>query len=127
MTSIAEDAVGALRDGLGRGVLSFPLTAFDAGGGLDLEGYRAHVRAQLDAGPGALFACCGTGEFFSLAEDEFAALIAIAVEEAGGRCPVVAGVGYGWPQAVRFATAAQDAGADAGLLMPPYLVEAPQA
>jgi 5-dehydro-4-deoxyglucarate dehydratase len=40
---------------------------------------------------------------------------------------VVAGVGYGWPQAVRFASAARDAGADAGLLMPPYLVEAPQA
>jgi 5-dehydro-4-deoxyglucarate dehydratase len=84
------------------------------------------VRAQIDAGPGALFACCGTGEFFSLAEDEYAALVAVAVEEAAGRLPVIAGVGYGWPQAVRFASAASDAGADGGLLMPPYLVEAPQ-
>jgi 5-dehydro-4-deoxyglucarate dehydratase len=122
-----RDTGAALREGLTRGVLSFPLTAFDESGGLDVDGYRQHVRAQVDAGPGALFACCGTGEFFSLDEDEYAALIAIATEEARGRCPVVAGVGYGWPQAVRFASAAQDAGADAGLLMPPYLVEAPQA
>jgi 5-dehydro-4-deoxyglucarate dehydratase len=122
-----RDAGAALREGLTRGVLSFPLTAFDESGGLDLDGYRQHVRAQVDAGPGALFACCGTGEFFSLDEDEYAALIAVATEEARGRCPVVAGVGYGWPQAVRFASAAVDAGADAGLLMPPYLIEAPQA
>jgi 5-dehydro-4-deoxyglucarate dehydratase len=130
MRSVADhprEAVGALRDGLARGVLSFPLTAFDESGGLDLAGYREHVRAQVAAGPGALFACCGTGEFFSLAEDEYAALIAVAKDEAGGRCPVVAGVGYGWPLAVRFASVAQEAGADAGLLMPPYLVEAPQA
>jgi 5-dehydro-4-deoxyglucarate dehydratase len=121
------DAMRTLRANLDRGVLSFPLTSFDDSGGLDLEGYREHVRAQVEADPGALFACCGTGEFFSLAEDEYAAAIAVAKEEAAGRCPVVAGVGYGWPQAVRFATAAHEAGADAGLLMPPYLVEAPQA
>jgi 5-dehydro-4-deoxyglucarate dehydratase len=123
----SKDAVAALRDGLTRGVLSFPLTAFDESGAVDLDGYREHVRAQVDAGPGALFACCGTGEFFSLAEGEYATLIAVAKDEARGRCPVVAGVGYGWPLAVRFASAAQDAGADAGLLMPPYLIEAPQA
>jgi 5-dehydro-4-deoxyglucarate dehydratase len=117
----------ALRTGLARGVLSFPLTSFHESGEVDLDGFREHVRAQVDAGPGALFACCGTGEFFSLAEDEYATLIAVAKEEADGRCPVVAGVGYGWPQAVRFASAARDAGADAGLLMPPYLVDAPQA
>jgi 5-dehydro-4-deoxyglucarate dehydratase len=117
------DVAGELRAALARGVLSFPLTAFDARGGLDLDGYRQHLRSQLDARPGALFACCGTGEYFSLAEDEFCALVRVAAQEARGRVPVVAGVGYGWPQAVRFASAARDAGADAGLLMPPYLVE----
>ena len=108
-------------------MLSFPLTAFDTDGGIDPEGFRAHLRHQLEAGPGALFACCGTGEFFSLAEDEYATLVALAVEEAGGEVPVIAGVGYGWPQAVRFAAAAVEAGADGGLLMPPYLVETSQA
>jgi 5-dehydro-4-deoxyglucarate dehydratase len=116
-----------LERALAAGVLSFPLTAFDDSGAIDSEAFRVHLRHQLDAEPGALFACCGTGEFFSLAEDEYATLVAVAVEEAGGQVPVIAGVGYGWPQATRFAAAAVEAGADAGLLMPPYLVETSQA
>ncbi|MEU5244797.1 5-dehydro-4-deoxyglucarate dehydratase, partial [Streptomyces asoensis] len=40
--------------------------------------------------------------------------------------PVVAGVGYGWAQAARFARIAQEAGADALLVLPHYLVAAPQ-
>jgi 5-dehydro-4-deoxyglucarate dehydratase len=40
--------------------------------------------------------------------------------------PVVAGVGYGWAQAARFARIAEDAGADALLVLPHYLVAAPQ-
>lgn len=40
--------------------------------------------------------------------------------------PVVAGIGYGWAQAVRFARIAEEAGADALLVLPHYLVAAPQ-
>jgi 5-dehydro-4-deoxyglucarate dehydratase len=118
--------VDRLREGMVRDVLSFPLTNFDKAGGLDLPGYRDYVAGQLDAGPGAVFPCCGTGEFFSLAEDEYAELIRATVEAAAGRVPVVAGVGYGWAQAARFARIAEDAGADALLLLPHYLTEAPQ-
>ncbi|MQA09500.1 MAG: 5-dehydro-4-deoxyglucarate dehydratase [Pseudonocardiaceae bacterium] len=107
-------------------VLSFPLTPFDGGGRIDVDALRAHVREQLAAGPGALFPCCGTGEFFSLAEDEYETLVAAVVEEAAGAVPVVAGAGYGWAQAARFLAAAERAGADAVLLMPPYLAETPQ-
>jgi 5-dehydro-4-deoxyglucarate dehydratase len=111
---------------MGRSVLSFPLTSFTENGAADLDGYREHVRRQVAAGPAALFPCCGTGEFFSLDEAEYEAILTVAVEEAGGRIPVVAGVGYGWAQATRFAAAAERAGADAALLLPHYLVEAPQ-
>jgi 5-dehydro-4-deoxyglucarate dehydratase len=107
-------------------VLSFPLTPFDVDGRLDADAFRTHVREQVAARPGALFPCCGTGEFFSLAEPEYETVVSIAVEEAGGSLPVVAGVGYGWAQAARFTAIAERAGADALLLMPPYLVEAPQ-
>lgn len=120
------EAVERLRRGMSAGVLSFPLTAFDDQGAVDLDAFRTHLRGQLDAGPGAVFPCCGTGEFFSLAEDEYEALLGVAVEEADGRVPVVAGAGYGWAQASRFVAAAERAGADAVLLMPPYLVETPQ-
>jgi 5-dehydro-4-deoxyglucarate dehydratase len=84
------------------------------------------MRRQLAAGPGALFTCCGTGEFFSLSEDEYGDVVAIAVEEAAGKVPVVAGIGYGWAQAARFAAIADGAGADGALVLPHYLVEAPQ-
>ncbi|WP_373432100.1 5-dehydro-4-deoxyglucarate dehydratase [Streptomyces canus] len=111
---------------MARGVLSFPLTSFHDDGTLDPDGFRAHVAAQIATGPGALFPACGTGEFFSLDEDEYRQVVTIAVEEAGGRLPVVAGTGYGWAQAVRFARIAEEAGADALLVLPHYLVAAPQ-
>ena len=107
-------------------VLSFPLTPFASDGEVSLPAFREHLRAQAAAGPGAVFPCCGTGEFFSLSEDEYERLVVAAVEEVGGRVPVIAGAGYGWAQAVRFAAAAERAGADALLLMPHYLVGAPQ-
>jgi 5-dehydro-4-deoxyglucarate dehydratase len=108
------------------GVLSFPLTSFHDDGSLDPDGFRAHVAAQIATAPGAVFPACGTGEFFSLDEDEYRQVVTIAVEEAGGRVPVVAGIGYGWAQAVRFARIAEEAGADALLVLPHYLVAAPQ-
>ncbi|MGC3000093.1 5-dehydro-4-deoxyglucarate dehydratase [Streptomyces sp. G35A] len=108
------------------GVLSFPLTAFHDDGSLDPDGFRAHVAAQIATAPGAVFPACGTGEFFSLDEDEYRRVVALTVEENAGRVPVVAGIGYGWAQAVRFARLAEDAGADALLVLPHYLVAAPQ-
>ncbi|MFF7973280.1 5-dehydro-4-deoxyglucarate dehydratase [Streptomyces sp. NPDC007905] len=111
---------------MAHGVLSFPLTAFHDDGSLDPDGFRAHVAARLADGPGAVFPACGTGEFFSLDEEEYRRVVAITVEEAAGRVPVVAGTGYGWAQAARFARIAEEAGADALLVLPHYLVAAPQ-
>ncbi|MET8787167.1 MULTISPECIES: 5-dehydro-4-deoxyglucarate dehydratase [unclassified Streptomyces] len=121
-----EAVAQRLRNGMAQGVLSFPLTSFHKDGSLDLDGFRTHVAAQLAAAPGAVFPACGTGEFFSLDEEEYGQVVAAAVEAAGGRVPVVAGVGYGWAQAVRFARIAEQAGADALLVLPHYLVAAPQ-
>ncbi|MFD3486235.1 5-dehydro-4-deoxyglucarate dehydratase [Streptomyces sp. NPDC058665] len=120
------DATRRLRDAMAGGVLSFPLTSFQEDGALDLPAYRAYLTAQLAAGPGGVFAACGTGEFSGLAEDEYRAVVTATVEVADGRLPVVVGVGYGWAQAVRFARIAEEAGADALLVMPHYLVEATQ-
>ncbi|GGS48723.1 putative 5-dehydro-4-deoxyglucarate dehydratase 2 [Streptomyces violaceus] len=121
-----EAVAQRLRDGMAGGVLSFPLTSFRDDGTLDPDGFRAYVAQRLAASPGAVFPACGTGEFFSLDEDEYRQVVTITVEEAAGRVPVVAGIGYGWAQAVRFARIAEDAGADALLVLPHYLVAAPQ-
>lgn len=126
MNGDTETVVRRLRDGMAGGVLSFPLTSFHDDGSLAPDGFRAHVAARIATAPGAVFPACGTGEFFSLDEDEYRTVVTIAVEEAAGRVPVVAGVGYGWAQAARFARIAEDAGADALLVLPHYLVAAPQ-
>ncbi|GAA2335390.1 5-dehydro-4-deoxyglucarate dehydratase [Streptomyces kunmingensis] len=115
-----------LREGMKRGVLSFPLTSFTDDGALDLDGFRGYVAAQVATGPGAVFPACGTGEFFSLDEDEYRQIVTATVEETAGRVPVVAGIGYGWAQAARFARIAEEAGADALLVLPHYLVRGPQ-
>ncbi|GHB33941.1 putative 5-dehydro-4-deoxyglucarate dehydratase 2 [Streptomyces viridiviolaceus] len=125
-TGTAAVVARRLREGAAEKVLSFPLTSFRADGSLDPDGYRTYVAERLAADPGALFPACGTGEFFSLDEDEYRQVVTIAVEEAAGRVPVVAGTGYGWAQALRFARVAEDAGADALLVMPHYLTAAPQ-
>jgi 5-dehydro-4-deoxyglucarate dehydratase len=108
------------------GPLFFPVTAYGPGGEVDLDVYRAHVRAGVEAGAAAVFACCGTGEFHALTPEEFQACVRAAVEETAGRVPVVAGTGYGTALAVRYARLAEEAGADGLLAMPPYLVLAGQ-
>jgi 5-dehydro-4-deoxyglucarate dehydratase len=109
------------------GVLFFPVTPFTATGEVDLDAFAEHVRTGMAAGPGGVFAACGTGEFHALDTGEHAALVRTAVEVVGGRVPVYAGAGGALPHARRFAAGAREAGADGLLLMPPYLVQAPQA
>ncbi|GGR91964.1 putative 5-dehydro-4-deoxyglucarate dehydratase 1 [Streptomyces aureoverticillatus] len=108
------------------GPLFFPVTPYGADGSVDIETFRTHVRAGVEAGAAAVFACCGTGEFHALTPEEFRRLVGAAVEETAGRVPVVAGAGYGTALAVRYARLAEEAGADGLLAMPPYLVVAAQ-
>jgi 5-dehydro-4-deoxyglucarate dehydratase len=108
------------------GLFSFPVTPFTERLEIDLGRFREHLRWMIEGEPEALFVCGGTGEFFSLDLDEFRNLVKAAVEEAAGRLPVIAGVGYGTQLAVSFAKAAENAGADGLLVLPPYLIQAEQ-
>jgi 5-dehydro-4-deoxyglucarate dehydratase len=108
------------------GVLFFPVTPFTEAGDVDLEALAAHLTKGLEAGPGGIFIACGTGEFHAIDEDEFRAIVTTAVKVVAGRVPVYAGAGGSVAQSKRFAIAAQEAGADGLLLLPPYLVEVPQ-
>ncbi|MER5613424.1 MULTISPECIES: 5-dehydro-4-deoxyglucarate dehydratase [unclassified Streptomyces] len=116
----------AARLGRVAGPLFFPVTAYGPDGAVDLDAFRAHVRAGVDAGAAAVFACCGTGEFHALTPQEFRSVVAAAVEETAGEVPVVAGAGYGTALAIQYAELAEEAGADGLLAMPPYLVVAGQ-
>lgn len=109
---------------VGSGLLSFPVTHFTADGSLNEASYRSHLAWLLEYNPAALFAAGGTGEYFSLTLQEFSEVVRSAVQETGGKVPVLAGCGYGTAMAKQFAAAAETAGAHGLLLFPPYLVNA---
>lgn len=108
------------------GVLFFPVTPFTAAGEVDTERLARHIATGVDAGPGGVFAACGTGEFHALDTDEVRTVVRTTVDVVSGRVPVYAGAGGSLAQAKSFARAAAEAGADGLLLLPPYLVEMPQ-
>jgi 5-dehydro-4-deoxyglucarate dehydratase len=114
-----------LKSALGAGLLSFPVTHFDAGGRFAADSYQAHVSWLESYGAPVLFAAGGTGEFFSLSPGEIPAIVR-AAKEAAGRTAIVSGCGYGTEMAVEIARAAEQAGADGILLLPHYLIDAPQ-
>lgn len=107
---------------IGEGLLSFPVTHFKQDLTFDETPYREHISWLLKYKPAGLFAAGGTGEFFSIGLSEFKQVVKAAVDETGGRVPVLAGCGYGTAIATDFAKSAEDAGADGLLLLPPYLV-----
>ncbi|MDE3080374.1 MAG: 5-dehydro-4-deoxyglucarate dehydratase [Paracoccaceae bacterium] len=114
-----------LKTALGAGLLSFPVTPFGADGSFNAAVYQKHVGWLSGFDAAVLFAAGGTGEFFSLAPSEIPAIVR-AAKEAAGSTPIVSGCGYGTEMAVAIARDAEKAGADGILLLPHYLIDAPQ-
>lgn len=115
-----------LKTVLGAGLLSFPVTPFDADGRFNAAVYGDHVSWLSGYEAAALFAAGGTGEFFSLSPEEIPAIVRTA-KAAAGNTPIISGCGYGTEMAISIAKAAEKAGADGILLLPHYLIDAPQA
>ncbi|CAN5381018.1 5-dehydro-4-deoxyglucarate dehydratase [soil metagenome] len=112
---------------IGGGLLSFPVTHFDAAHQFVEKAYRDHCGWMLEYELAGLFAAGGTGEFFSLTPGEVSAVVKAAVEETAGKTPVIAGCGYGTAIAVELAQSAEANGADGLLLLPNYLMVPGQA
>jgi 5-dehydro-4-deoxyglucarate dehydratase len=115
-----------LKSIMGSGLLSFPLTDFDAEGNFDKKGYIERLEWLAPYGASALFAAGGTGEFFSLTADEYPGIIETAVQTCRGKVPIIAGAGGPTRFAIQCAQAAEKAGAHGILLLPHYLTEAGQ-
>ena len=115
-----------LKQVLSHGLLSFPITDFDAQGDFDPKGYAARLEWLAPFGATALFAAGGTGEFFSLTADEYPAIIKTAVDTCKGKVPIIAGAGGPTRFAIQCAQEAERAGAHGVLLLPHYLTEASQ-
>ena len=116
---------GELKAALGSGLLSFPVTHFDANGEFAADSYSRHIEWLAGFDAPVLFAAGGTGEFFSLRPDEIAPIVRAAKENAG-KTAIVSGCGYGTELAIDIARSAEKAGADGILLLPHYLIDAPQ-
>jgi len=115
-----------LKQALSSGLLSFPLTDFDAALQFAPRPYAQRLEWLMPYGATVLFAAGGTGEFFSLEPVEFAAVVKTAVETCRGRVPIVAGAGGGTTLAIKYAQEAERVGAQGVLLLPHYLTEASQ-
>jgi 5-dehydro-4-deoxyglucarate dehydratase len=113
-----------LKEIISSGLLSFPITDFDALGHFDAKSYAARLDWLAPHGATALFAAGGTGEFFSLAGTEYGDVIKTAVNTCRGKVPIIAGAGGPTRQAVTCAQEAERLGAHGILLLPHYLTEA---
>ncbi len=115
-----------LKAALQTGLLSFPLTDFDADLQFNPRGYAQRLEWLMPYGATVLFAAGGTGEFFSLDPVEFTEVIRVAAQTCRGKVPIVAGAGGATRLAIQYAQAAEAAGAQGILLLPHYLTEASQ-
>lgn len=115
-----------LKSILSSGLLSFPVTDFDAAGDFRADTYARRLEWLAPYGASALFAAGGTGEFFSLTGKEYSSVIKTAVDTCAGSVPILAGVGGPTRQAIEMAQEAERLGAKGLLLLPHYLTEASQ-
>ncbi|TBW55699.1 5-dehydro-4-deoxyglucarate dehydratase [Marinobacter halodurans] len=118
-------SVENIRQSLSDGLLSFPITDMDADGRFNVETYRQRIERFVEQGVSSVFVAGGTGEFFSLSLDEYREIVKAAVDVVDGRVPVIASAGRSIPDAQAYCRAAEEAGCDGILLMPPYLTECP--
>ena len=99
-----------------------------SGGRVAEDTLRDFVEWQIAQGSDALVPCGTTGEVATLSGDEHRAVIAITVETASGRVPVIAGCGtYSTAASIERVRAAADLGADAALIVVPYYNKPSQA
>jgi len=111
---------------LSSGLLSFPITDFDANGDFKPDTYARRLEWLAPYGATALFVAGGTGEFFSLTPEDYTQVVKVAVETCRGKVPILAGAGGPTRMAIRYAQEAERLGAHGILLMPHYLTEASQ-
>ena len=104
------------------------VTPFRADGSVDTEVFARQLDFQLDNGTDALFVCVTTSETPTLTQEEYDALVRIAVEKAKGHVPVVAGAGSNnTARSLELARHAESLGANGVLLVTPYYNKTSQA
>ena len=107
------------------GLLSFPVTPFDEAGDFAAKPFAAHLEWLSDYPVAGLIVAGGTGELFSLTPAEVIEVVRTAKAAQPGQ-PIISGCGYGTRMACEMARGIEAAGGDGILLLPHYLIGAPQ-
>jgi len=101
------------------GVFAAIVTPFNPDGEIDVEGVKRNIEFVVEGGVTGIVPCGSTGESATLSHDEHKKLIDVAVDASS--VPVLAGTGSNntW-EAVDLTKYAEDAGAQAAMLITPY-------
>ncbi len=104
-----------------RGSLTALVTPFDSQGRFDEKAFRAFVDWQISEGTKGLVPVGTTGESPTLSHEEHRLVVKTCIEAAKGRVPVLAGAGSNnTEEAIGLVRFAEEAGADAVLVVTPY-------
>src|SRR6202453_595389 len=118
-------AFDEIKSRIAEGIMAFPASRFTGDGSLDRPGLESHVAFLAKFDPTALVAAGGAGEIFSLSLAEHEEVVRRTVRFSQG-VPVIGGAAYGTAMACDMARAVERAGADAVLLLPPFLIRSGQ-
>src|SRR5215467_5823713 len=107
-----------------QGIYPILNTTFHDDGSLDLESQRRLVSYLLEAGAHGLGLFGNASEGYALLPEERVAILRLVVKEVDGRVPLVVSSGHtGTDGAVQLSKEAQDLGADALMILPPFYLK----
>ncbi|MDA1314444.1 MAG: dihydrodipicolinate synthase family protein [Acidobacteria bacterium] len=103
------------------GIIPILATPFHDDGSIDMDGQKQVVDHILDQGAHGVGVFGNAGEGYTLLADERRTLLEAIVKRVDGRVPVVVGIGAtGTDVAVSLCKEAEQQGADALMVLPPY-------
>ncbi|MBN3757514.1 4-hydroxy-tetrahydrodipicolinate synthase [Paraburkholderia sp. Tr-20389] len=110
-----------------KGIIPALITPMTPAEEVDEAGLRTLIERLIGAGVHALFVLGTNGEFIGLSEAEKLRIATIAVDQARGRVPVIAGTGaYATRNVIELNAKMQDTGVDAVSVITPYFNGATQ-
>ena len=108
-------------EGAFEGIFVALVTPMTAGQEVDYAALASMVDYMIDQGVHGIIPLGSTGEYYALSPDERQAVVAGAIEAAGGRVPVVVGTNSGSTRdVIKYARQAEKLGASGVLLAAPY-------
>jgi 5-dehydro-4-deoxyglucarate dehydratase len=110
-----------------RGVIAFTPTPFHDDERVDYDAFAQQVNRLIINGAHVVVVCGGVGEYVSLTIDEYRECISVAVEAAGGRVSLLAGIGHSTRIACDLAEYAATVGVSGLMINPLYFIEPPDA